>query len=316
MNVSIIEMNKMEQAELNRRLHDAVFRGSARACAILIAEGANPDFRIDGSTALHQAVRMDSYELSKILIQCGADPQATEDETKNTALHLATAEGNIKVCEVLIESGADVNASNALGSTPLHVTEYWYALEVCQLLVSCGADVQALNSVGQTVLHRAATWGDAQALMLLIDAGAPIGAQDRNGWTALHHAALSIHAGRDTFELLLAAGEDMEARDHCGKTALHIAAENDDPEVYAILIELGADPNAMDNDGSRPLDLVCRENILRLAIRGIDMQHGPEDLRCITPAVAAILLGDRDVFLEVLARDRLQGLSSWRKKVT
>ena len=77
------------------------------------------------------------------------------------------------------------------------------------------------------------------------------------GDTALHMAAAAFR--RPIAELLIAHGADCRARNRRGAEPLHYAADTNrwNPKAQAetidYLLSIGADPNAVDNDGVTPL---------------------------------------------------------------
>ena len=97
----------------------------------------------------------------------------------------------------------------------------------------------------------------------LLAAGADPNASDEttSGWTPLHLAA-SGNRNRSVVRVLVAAGADIGARTRTGSTALHLAARAN-PEVVPLLLELGVDLLAVDDEGTATLMLIRRNKALR-----------------------------------------------------
>lgn len=86
----------------------------------------------------------------------------------------------------------------------------------------------------------AALADDAERVRALAGGGAPVGESDVNGWTALHFAA---HAGAlHAAEALLDLGADPNAVDRFGKPPLFRAVFERQPEMVQLLRRRGADP--------------------------------------------------------------------------
>jgi ankyrin repeat protein len=112
-------------------LHAAVRRENKDALDLLIiqmllAKGAaiNGKRTEDGRTPLHEAVSYNYADLVRLLIAKGADVNA-RDNGKDTALHIAAGylEDGTEIARILIENGAQVNAVNDKGWTPLKYAE-------------------------------------------------------------------------------------------------------------------------------------------------------------------------------------------------
>ena len=88
-------------------------------------------------------------------------------------------------------------------------------------------------------------------------------------WTALHpmpplqHAVHHIDsAGIEPVLALLEGDTDLNAVDARGCTALHQAVFDDRPDIYALLVQAGADPHIQNRPGST-------------AARFYEQQYGP-----------------------------------------
>lgn len=109
--------------------------------------------------------------------------------------------------------------------------------------------------------------------MVIVSATAPAQtpptAADIRGYSGLHAAA----AKGDTAEIerLVQAGEKLDMRDGHGRTPLHVAAHVGHRDAARLLLQFGADPNAMD---ARRYDIVTiaavRDDVamIRVALAG------------------------------------------------
>jgi ankyrin repeat protein len=103
---------------------------------------------------------------------------------------------------------------------------------------------------GFTALGLASFFGHREAVKLLLDRGARVNDASRNQMrVAPIHSAL---AGSDSAiaDLLLNAGADVNAVQADGYTPLHEAAQNGDQAMAERLVGAGADPRARLDDGS------------------------------------------------------------------
>ena len=115
--------------------------------------------------------RFDRAEISKILLQRGADPLIRNDNHL-TPLHSAARRGYIELCSLLLKDPR-VQASflNHGNPPPLHMACLSGSREMCELFLKSGVDITSKYSTGFTALHIAAIKGHEEICQLLIETG-------------------------------------------------------------------------------------------------------------------------------------------------
>lgn len=143
-------------------LHLAAEHGFQHVCDALLTNKAfiNSKSRV-GRTALHLAAMNGYANLAKFLIR---DHNAVIDILtlrKQTPLHLAAGNGQLQVCKLLLELGANIDATDDLGQKPIHVAAQNNFSEVAKLFLEQHPNlVMATSKDGNTCAHIAAMQGD------------------------------------------------------------------------------------------------------------------------------------------------------------
>ena len=154
----------------------------------------------------------------------------------------AASRGDLDDIVSLIAAGEDVNFAQPDGTTALIWAAYQGDVEMLTALLGAGADPDAANEFGVTALMQAASHGDAPIISALIDADVNLAITSETGTTPLMAAA---RAGSvESVELLLEHGADpnaVESLQH--QTALMWAVAEKHLDVTGALLEAGADPN-------------------------------------------------------------------------
>ncbi len=193
-------------------------------------------------------------------VQAGADPDAREDRAGRTPLHFAARYNtNPDVIARLVELGADGTARTDYGETAWDLAQDNDALR--------GTDAwRLLEDLGTPSHLPCDTWNSqeffsqatAEDVEKCVQGGADPEAGDVLGRTPLHHAA-AFNDNPDVTARLVELGADLEARVYGLELEfewrpLHSAARyNTNPDVTARLVELGADLEAGDVFGRTPL---------------------------------------------------------------
>ncbi|XP_071659333.1 B-cell lymphoma 3 protein-like [Patagioenas fasciata] len=197
------------------------------------------------------------------------------DEDGDTALHIAVAQGALGVARRLVglflQGGRDLDVYNRMRQTPLHLAVITSQPALVRLLVSHGASPSAPDRLGRSAAHLACEAASPRCLRELLRGGRGLDLQARNyeGLTPLHVAVGS--GAPESVRLLLDHGADVDAVDiKSGRSPLLHAVERNSLEMAELLIQRGARVNAQCYAGCTALHAAAGRalpGLLRLLLR-------------------------------------------------
>jgi ankyrin repeat protein len=292
----------------------AAAEGHTAVVKALITAGADVHAKLkSGFTPLFFAVREGHIDVTRALLQAGVnvnevlqreevrpDLAVVENVRNGTGpLMMAVENGHFELALALIEAGADPNDRRS-GFTPLHAVNWvrkpdasdggdpapvgsgrLTSLQFARALVERGANINArlekaprapssgsqVRTEGSTAFLMAADRADVPLMRLLLELGADPSLPNADNTTPLMAAAgLGTvnpleEAGNETesleaVQLLLKLGGDINAVDNNGDTAMHGAAYANFATMVKLLADHGADAkiwNRPNKEGRSPL---------------------------------------------------------------
>jgi uncharacterized protein len=240
------------------RFHGRFDHGRAgELTRVLLAAGAPVDGSPeDAETPLITAASYGEPEMAKVLIDAGADLEATGQALGGTALGHAVNFGMTDIVDLLVEAGAVIRdivdaagagdldgfrtatTSDADKARALQAAAVCERLPVIDELVAAGTPVDA-EVDGATALHAAAMHGKARAVAHLLARGADPNRLDRDyhstplGWCWHHRSGWGPAPGSAEVERLLEPITDGDWVHE--EVRAHRAAPEDAPAIAAVL---------------------------------------------------------------------------------
>ena len=268
-------------------LHLASRAGSAEVAGLMLEAGADPNvFTSTGVTAMHFAADADAPAVVALLAAHGADVDARDTFSERTPLMFAAVRGAGDALGALLEAGADPALTTALKDYPA-LSEAYRAEQRQRARVRAAAEepeeeeeeeqrAQAqqrqtppaqpraparpappgANPATPPADSAAATPPDstpkppAEPPVKALSSIEQIGKQ--GGFTALHYAAREGH--RSIAAMLADAGADLDQPTGGDQSPpMLVAVINGNYDLARDLLERGADPNLLSDDGAGPL---------------------------------------------------------------
>ena len=279
----------------NNGEHETVLYGAAGVAhhgdltRLLIARGADPndpevvyhtpeDWDLDTMRAVVESGGLTKASLSlmllrkhdwhhedgvRYLLEHGADPNFRADRWLTPLQHAILRDNDLPIITLLLDHGADLSATPKPGMTPLGMAARRGRGDILKLAASRG---QAFELSGVEALLAACAVGNAEQLQRSVAQYADAVPELTGGGGQV----LAEFAGNDNPEgvrMLLDIGVPVNARFTDGdgywgiapnSTALHVASWRAAHDTAKLLIDRGADVNALDGKGRSPLVMAVR----------------------------------------------------------
>jgi ankyrin repeat protein len=290
---SVADIN-VRSADGSTALHVACGAGQEDAAMLLLLQGADPRAADNqGTTALERAAASGSERLVAVLLQRGAAPEA-----RLRAWFAACDAKQLGVVLFFLQNGADVNAAGGDGRTAFHRSCTGLPDESAIALLAhakeAGVELQGVTKA----LQEAVMFSSKRLVLALLDLGA-----DMYGVTSHEHSAWHLAAQlglTKKLQLFLDAGAQVDAcKQGSSATALQLASTWGQADAARLLLQAGADVNAVAADGT-PLHAAVRYKRLGvvsvLLAHGADMLSVPDCGRCmLSPWLLAAQVGSAGI---------------------
>ncbi|KAJ6131288.1 hypothetical protein N7523_001748 [Penicillium sp. IBT 18751x] len=222
----------------------AVIEGQANVVSFFLQRGTSTETLIHGGLSLAWAARHANLDSMNILLEAGADLEATT-ENGETILHWATRWGQSQSVALLLDKGAAPDIPDRHGHTPLHFACFHgdSAKTITLLLQRKVAIDRRGLSNGRTPLAAAASLGFTEAIKPLLEGGADPAIKDVDGCTPLALAARFGHANTVLALLEMDAStrkKYIDLADECGRTPLFLATLYGHEQIVRILLAKGS----------------------------------------------------------------------------
>lgn len=146
----------------------SIAKNKAEICKLFISAGIDINSRDDlGTPMLNVAVRNDNIELTKMLLEYGADINAVSNDRGYTAVMDAVWKGNKDITKLLIEQGAELNTISKEGQSNLVLAVGANNIAICKILAENGADPDIKDQMGMSAYNYASLFKKVQIQEIL-----------------------------------------------------------------------------------------------------------------------------------------------------
>uniref|UniRef100_A0ABD2X2N1 Uncharacterized protein n=1 Tax=Trichogramma kaykai TaxID=54128 RepID=A0ABD2X2N1_9HYME len=222
---------------------------------------------------LSLAIKKELKNVIEFLLKVGADPNSANNQ-RSTPLHLICADDDgfmehfLDTCKS-INAPVQVNAQDFEDKTPLHIAlvrvkETHHEWLHDRLQEIC---LEAQNASDRPSQRMTVDDESVRSVELLLRAGADPNVADAEGSTALHVICKRDDDNDNLMKMLFAICDEVgmtvqvDVQDNADNTPLHLALKKAHIALTEVLLKRDADPNVANNEGNRPLHVICNRKI-------------------------------------------------------
>lgn len=223
--------------------------------------------------------------LMQLMVEKGADVNKGSDTGIPPLFYaLRDCGHNLDCAKFLIDHGARADARDKDGRTVLMYCAAWLSVEEIDFLESKGADLKAVDNEGKSYAMYLCDAGNKPRTLEILKAlgdRVDVVTPAKNGMNTIFVAAFHAKApeAAPLIQYLIERGADPKATwTPTGQTCLHNCVKtfkDKTPEIAEVLINSGADVNAVDNFGLN-VAMFCMKNSGSAVILDFLLKHGTD----------------------------------------
>ncbi|KAH3977786.1 hypothetical protein HBI56_105990 [Parastagonospora nodorum] len=235
-------------------IYYAVYHRREAALTHFLRNGGSPDdVTGSGQPPLCVAVVNGHIDVVRILLEYGANVDATTRDSGETALHLAIKNNHTEIIDLLLEAGPQLEAhTTETNETPLHyAASKSGSLATIVALLKLGAKYDTKNSKDQSPAESALLANNIQGAVAIINA-----AHGRRHRLVKEKEMLLKHVERSQNRFSIGnelIADIFSAACDPDSTVLVESIKRDDASLVEMFLSKGADPDRVTARGERPI---------------------------------------------------------------
>lgn len=246
--------------DVNKSLRLVAVEGHVKSAKALLSRTTATDpADSEGNTALHLASGHGHADLLHVFLDSGKFCNDLPNERGMTAMHLAAKEGHVRAVAAILKHKGSAEIKNPNGDTPMHLAAAGGHVNVVKRLCAKNPSIRnEKNGDNETPLILAAKRGHAAVVkeLLHVPGSESKGSRNNEVWEGFYPLHYAASKGHDELVRLLVTKEKYNVnirRDPDRQTPIHAAVESKSVTMIPLLIDLGADVIAADENGDTAL---------------------------------------------------------------